>query len=150
MERVKWDWYRDEDKGERLALHAALEQRVGRKFDCPDLMERPVLAAVVGRVGGKIEHVIFVEAEAEVQSGSPNVLTAADLAEPIAMLVPVLQSYKIRMTRAFVPTAMLKHGEHGRKAAIERTLNKIGFTKEKSSLLRQFYRWIPPSAGKDV
>jgi len=139
--KITWSFFREEDEAERRALHDELEKRAGRELDRPDLMREPVLAAVVGRVKGNIKHVIFIEAEAEVQASSANVLTPQELAVPVGMLMEVIQAYRLRVVRAFVPTQMLKLRK-GRKAAIARMLERIGFVQEDPTLISQFHMWL--------
>jgi hypothetical protein len=146
--RVVWSWYCKEDEAERLLLHAELERRIGRRLECSELLEEPIIAAVVGRVDGVLRHVLFLEAEAELQSGAANVLAPAELAEPLHMLTAAAQFYRLRVVRSFVPAAMMWPAKGSRKPAIARIFEKLGFTQEDPELLTQFYKWLPQLKAK--
>lgn len=148
MKPVVWTWYDERDREERLLLHAELERRVGRTLECSELLEEPIIAAVVGRVDGVLKHVLFLEAEAELQSGAANVLAPKELEEPLAMLTAAAQHYRIRIVRAFVPPAMVDGRLGERMKPLERILRRIGFDKEEPSLITQFYMWIPQLKAK--
>lgn len=143
-------------------LHAEMENKVGRKLDLPDLMSEPVIACAVGEIGGKVTHAIFLEAQIECCSASPNPLPAEDLKAAMELLLPIAQGYKIQIARCFVPTVLIQKQRSrwdefviwmrvtlglkvspDRPMPIERTLDAVGFTKENESI-QQFYMWLEP------
>lgn len=139
--RVQWRWFERARDAEAVAqLHAQMEQRIGTKLDLPVLDERPIIATVVGETDGVVSHCIFLEAEVEVCSASPNVLTAKDAQGAVEMLMPVLDMYRIRIARAFIPSLMLE-AKGKRKSPLARTMDKLGFTRENASV-SQFFRWL--------
>jgi len=143
-------------------LHCAMERKVGRKLDLPDLMSEPVIASIVGETKDEITHAIFIEAQIECCSASANPLTAEDLKAAIEMLMPVAQGYNIQIARCFVPTSVINNSKTrwqlfmewlritfgmrvkpNRPMPIERTLDAVGFTKENETV-KQFYMWLLP------
>lgn len=138
---ISWRLYEPRDEQAVKTLHARLETKVGRKLDLPDLMKEPVLAALVGETNGVVTHGIFLEAEAEVCVIGDNVLSPKSAREAETYLLSVLERFKIRIVRAFVPTEMVEPKDK-KKPALLRVLEGMGFRREESSLVSQFYRWV--------
>lgn len=137
---IKWRWLEERDSATVATLHAAMERRIGKKLQLPNLMERPIIAAIIGETDGAVTHCLYLEAEAEVCAASPEPLSAKQMAGAMELLMPTLQHYKIQIVRAYVPEVVLS-GKRGRKGAVVRLLEAMGFTRENNSVA-QFYRWI--------
>lgn len=151
---IQWRLYEPKDSEAVLELHAQLEERVGRKLPLPNLMSDPVLVALVGEIDGKVTHGVFLELEAEVCAIGPNAMAPSEMPEAVAYLESVLDRFKIRIVRAFVPRQMVatrNTAVRGRiinkKPALKRLLEKLGFVQEDDSRISQFYRWIQPADG---
>lgn len=140
MSESKWRWFEEKDREAVAAIHAQMENRIGRKLDLPDLLEEPVIVAVVCETDGVITDAIFAEAEAEICAASSTILSPEKLQGAIDLMTPVLKGYRLQIARAFVPTHLLQKRK-ARPAAIERLLNAIGFTKENESVT-QFFKWL--------
>jgi hypothetical protein len=138
MKRIEWAPYREEDYPWVLSMHVEQERMLGRGMDLPDLNERPVISAYVGRVDGKIVACVFAEAEIEVCALAEKALPKADIQNVAALLTKDAQRYQIRLARAFVPTQAPK--------AVKRILAAAGFTEVDESMT-DFYRWIPQREG---
>lgn len=139
---MSWRLYKESDQEAVLALHAKMEERIGRKMDLPDLLSEPVICAVVREEHGVIAHCIFLEAEVEACAIGEKPLSPMDLKEAVAQyLLPIAKHYKLRIVRAFVPATLLIGRRNGRPGPIPRILKKIGFKQENDTLV-QFYRWL--------
>lgn len=141
MNNIVWRPYEKRDADRVRALHSQMEQKIGRSLDLPDLMERPVISAAVGETNGIVTHCLFAEAEAELCAASPAVLSPKDMQGAIDILLPNLLYYKIRIARSFVPSEMMQQGKRGRKSAIARIMDRLGFTKENQTVA-QFFKWL--------
>lgn len=144
---VEWSLYDAADSEQRWALHHELEKRLGESVECMDLMEEPIICAVVGRVEGRIKHVLYLEAQAELQAGSVNPLSPRQLGEAVAMLMRAAQFYSLRLVRTFQPNKLLVRKNPKRPPALERivTHKSVGFVKEDPELITQYYKQLPPS-----
>lgn len=140
--RIQWADYQPTDRDAVLALHAEMEGKVGCKLDLPDLDKQPVLVCQVGRTNGVITHGVFIEAEVEACIIGPNPLPARELMAPMARLTDVARCYNLRVARCYVPAVMLER-KNKRRSPLERTLRKIGFTREKRTFA-QFFKWLVP------
>jgi hypothetical protein len=143
---MAWRWYNPSrypgDREAVIALHQRMELRVGRPIDLPELSEEPVIAAVVNEVDGQIKHCIFLEAEVEACAVGEEPLPAELVRQAIdEYLMPQVQAYKIRIVRAFVPAMLIAGKRADRLGAVPRLLQKLGFTREDSSMV-QFFRWL--------
>lgn len=133
----------DRDKEAVENLHHAMEARIGRKMDLPDLSTEPIINAVVYEDGGAILHCMFIEAELEACILSEKALSAKRANEAITkFLLPAAQRYRLRIVRAFVPANLLLK-ENGKQGAVPRLLRKLGFTRENETVV-QFFRWLVP------
>jgi hypothetical protein len=138
---VKWRWYEDRDREAADAMHRQLEQKLGQAMDRPNLMRRPVIAAVVGEVDGEVKYGMYLEAEAELCAMGTDAMSAAQLAEGQRLLTEAAKFYELRIVRCYVPETMLEPTKKGRWSAIERTLLKCGFTRE-NKRIQQFFMWL--------
>lgn len=143
-----WRWYNPTkypgDVEAVAALHRAMELRLGRKMDLPDLSREPIFAAVVREADGVVTHCLFLEAEAEACALGEEPLTARDAQQAVnEFLLPAANKYGLRIVRAFVPAKLLL-GKKQRPGPVPRLLNKLGFTKEDYSMV-QFFRWLVPA-----
>lgn len=143
---IRWRLYNPSTDLLAMAeLHAEMEKKLGRSLELPTLDEKPVLCTVVGETDGKITHGLFIEATIECCAIGTTVLPAKELDKAIDdYLLPVAQFYKIRMARAWVPTAMLGGKLMDRKKPIQRTLERCGFELE-NGIFSCFSRWIRKS-----
>lgn len=139
---IKWRFYEARDEAAVLVLHAQMEKRIGCELDLPPLDQRPVIATVVGETNGVVTHGLFLEAEVEVCAIGANPLPAKEIRGAVELLMPILEHYKIRIARAFVPTSMVE-GKRGRRGAVGRILDKMGFTQEENAF--QFFKWLIPN-----
>lgn len=138
-----WDLYRAEDADAVRALHAAQEKRIGRKMDLPDLMEKPVLLALVRRTEGRVSHVIYLEAEVEVCALGETPVPESDWDKVSDVIQVFLVRRGIRIARAFVPEAFLevKRGAKSRPSPLAKVLERVGLTRDKGPLV-PFFRWL--------
>lgn len=124
-------------------LHHAMEARIGRKMDLPDLSTEPIINAVVYEEGGAILHCMFIEAEIEACILSEKPLSSKRAKQAIdKFLMPAAQRYSLRIVRAYVPANILLK-KNGKEGAVPRLLRKLGFTRENETIA-QFYRWLVP------
>lgn len=138
-----WRWYQKSDEAAVVELHHAMERRLGRMMDLPDLSIEPIIAAVVYEAAGKIQHCMFIEAEIEAAILSEKPLSSKRAKHAIDnFLMPAAQKYSLRIVRAFVPANILLK-KNGKEGAVPRLLRKLGFTRENESVV-QFFRWLVP------
>lgn len=141
MKIITWRWYEEKDKAAVQECYANLLKKIGKDWTLPDLMEEPVIAAVVGEIDGKVVTAIFAEAEVEVQIASSEILAANEIQGAMDLLLPIVKGYRLNIARCFVPSEMLTPTKNKRPAAIERMLKKLGFTKENETVT-QFFKWL--------
>lgn len=148
MTKIQWRLAEPRDEAALRELHAEMERRLGAKLDLPNLFEEPVVACIVGETNGIVTHGVFGEAEVEICAIGVNPLAPREALEAETYLLSLLDRFRIRMVRAFVPTPFLKRRKRGRKAPVERLLVAMGFRREQTRFVTQFYRWIrPPQDG---
>jgi hypothetical protein len=139
MKRIEWSLYQPEDWAWVLAMHVTQEATLGRQMDLPDLNERPIISAYVGRRNGKIVACVFGEAELEVCALGSAPLSKKDIQDVSARMIRDAQFYYLRIARAFVPVQALR----GKKRPpVKRILTAAGFTEVDETMV-DFYRWIP-------
>ena len=152
---MSWRYYDPQkyptDKEQVEALHAQMEERIGRKFDLPALDADPVIVSVVRVVNGQITNCVFLEAEVEAQALGETPIRSREMQAMVErFLMPEVRRYHIRLTRSFVPVNMLP-GKKDRPGAVPRLLKKLGFTRE-GEQFAQFFWWLVPSdaqSGKE-
>jgi len=141
LKPIVWRDYEPEDEAAVRTLQFAMEERVGRKMDLPDLDREPVVVTQVGLTDGVITHCLYAEAELELCAAGIAPLSAEQMEPAVKRMREVADLYKIRIVRCYVPEVMLTKSKRGRDSAIERMLKKLGFTRENESM-RQFFRWL--------
>jgi len=139
---ANWDLYRPEDADAVRAHHEEQERRIGRKMDLPDLNEKPVLLALVRRVGNEISHVIYLEAEAEVCALGRGTIPEDEWDKLAAALTSFLMRRKIRIARAFIPETMLEveRGAKRRTSPLGKALKRVGLKRDRG--MAMFFRWL--------
>ena len=146
MTKIEWRHFTIEDWPYILAMHIDQELALGRKMDLPNLAERPVVSAYVGRKNGKIVACVFAEAELEICALGASPLAKKDVEEVSKLLIRDAQYYQIRLARAFVPVKALKPKRRAwrkdRPAPVARILEAAKFTEVDETMV-DFYRWIP-------
>jgi len=139
---MPWRVYTPADKPETDALHARMEARLGRDLDLPQLDERPVLISLVYEDKGVITHAVFLEAEAEVCAMGECSLPRSEWESAAQILQQVLDSYRIRIVRAFVVPEALERKNPKKPTALERILKHFGLQREDVNKLVPFSKWL--------
>lgn len=137
-----WSLYMPGDAAEVRSLHEAQEKLLGRTMDLPDLMERPVLLALVRRVDGQIDHVVYLEAEAEVCALGNTAIPDEEWDKVADAIIAFLVKRGIRIARAFVPEVLLdvERGLKRRPSPLARVLKRVGLRRD--SGMAQYFRWL--------
>jgi hypothetical protein len=135
-----WRLYTKRDEAAVAALHAAMVERVGDKFELPTLDERPVLITLVNEVDGLITHAVFLEAQAELCAMGDGSLSKRDWKDAALKLAELCKVYDLKFVRAFVPNLALARANSTKPAAIERLLYYFGFVREDLSRITPFTR----------
>lgn len=142
---MAWRLYTKRDEAAVAALHAAMIERVGEKFELPTLDERPVLITLVYEVeadgnGKKITHAVFLEAQAELCAMGDDSLSKQDWKDAALKLAELCKVYDLKFVRAFVPNVAIERKKAEKPAAIERLLQHFGFVREDLSRITPFTR----------
>lgn len=135
-----WRLYTKADEAAVAALHAAMVERVGEKFELPTLLERPVLITLVYEAAGKITHAVFLEAQAELCAMGDDSLSRRDWKDAALQLAELCKVYDLKFVRAFVPNVAIERKKSEKPAAIERLLHHFGFVREDLSRITPFTR----------
>lgn len=150
-QNIGWRYFRVEDWPYVLALHIEQELKLGREMDLPNLMEEPVITALVKLVDGKITNVVFSEAEIEVCGLGNKPISKSDVEIVSKLMIRDAQRYDIRIARAFVPKQALKErrkpwARKAKKPPIKRILDAAQMNEVGEEMV-EFYRWIPKQGG---
>ena len=143
MKKINWRFYAPGDEAAVKAMHLQMEAKVGTPLDLPDMLDLPVLVSLVGETDGVITHGVFLELEAEVCAIGSNPLPPEQLREAEAYLLAVLDRRILEFMRLVKPMVR-------KVPALRRVLEGMGFTREDSSLMTQFYRWTADGGPAEV
>lgn len=125
---IVWRIYEPRDAEDVARLKSELEAKVG-PFDLPALDARPILIGIVGETDGKVTHAIALEAEAEILLIGADPFPPKQMAPAEKMMQDVLEKYRIKLTRAFIPAIALE-STNKRGSPVERILKHFGFRRE--------------------